>query len=422
MTEKNPPIVCIDARRKASGYRLWGMHIAERQIREMALHGVERFHIWVSPSSAHHVSKWRRDLHHLYLLDLTVVEVATLSALVRDLGHTEGDIVLLEGDVVYDDRVLVHLLESGPGCRVIGRNGEAAVYLSSRQVEQMVREIDEVNVDASFSTEEPLVLPGNDLATIDSRDIGHYVPALRLTMEPLMVRVRSPMDLAPLGRLMYRRTFKGVIDAVARYGYYHLVRLITYPLSFTSIAPNLLTSMSILGIWAAIPCFASGHMAAGISSAWAGVLLDSIDGKLARLRLHLSDRMGAIEHIAAAPGLALWYAAFGWYLSELESAVSGGALQWTVTGISVFVVDKVVSGSFKRLFGNEIFDFSAVDARFHLIAARRNTTLLIFTLGTIVGNPGLAFRTAVVWMVITFGYHLVRFIQVASSRGYRASA
>ena len=420
MKKKCPLIVCIDARRKASGYQLWGMNIVERQIREMALLGVERFHIWVSQFSAHEVSRWRRDLHHLYRLDLIVVDVETLSALARELGHIEDDVVLLEGDVVYDDRVLVHLLECGPGCRVIGRNAEAAAYLTAGQVKQIVRDIDEVNDDSSATTGVPLILPGKELETIASRDIGHYVPALRLTMEPMMVRVLSPADLAPLGRLMYRRTFKGVIDAVARYGYYHLVRCITYPLSFTSIAPNLLTSMSILGTWGAIPCIATGHLAAGISSAWAGVLLDSIDGKLARLRLQLSDRMGAIEHIVAAPGLALWYAAFGWYLGSVGSAASGGELLWTVTGIAVFALDKVVSGSFKRLFGKEIFDFSPVDASFHLIAARRNITLLIFTLGALVGYPGLGFQMAVIWMVFTFGYHLVRLLQVGTSKVYRA--
>ena len=412
-------MVCIDARREASAYQLWGMNIVERQIREMALLGVERFRIWVSQFSASKVSRWRRDLHHLYRLDLIVVDVETQSALVRELGQIEDDVVLLEGDVVYDDRVLVHLVQSGPGCRVIGRNAEAAAYLTAGHIEEIVRYIDEVNDETSAANEEPLTLPEKDLETIASRDIGHYVPALRLTMEPLMKRILSPADLAPLGRQMYRRTFKGVIDAVARYGYYHLVRFITYPLSFTSIPPNLLTSMSILGIWAAIPCIATGHLAAGISSAWAGVLLDSIDGKLARLRLQLSDRMGAIEHIVAAPGLALWYAAFGWYLSEVESAVSGELL-WTLTGIGVFVLDKVVSGGFKRWFGKEIFDFSTVDVRFHLIAARRNITLVIFTLGVIVGNPGVAFQMAVIWMVITFGYHLVRLIQVATSKVYRA--
>lgn len=420
MKNGRPPLVCIDARRKAAGYQLWGMNIVERQVREMALHDVQRFKIWVSPSSAGDVGNWRRDLHRLYLLELVVVEVATLADLTRDLGHLEDDIILLEGDVVYDDRVLSYLLKTGPGCRVIGCNAEGAAYLAAGQLEQIARDIDSVCDETSAAIEEPLTLPGEDLKAIYSRDIGHYVPELRLTMEPIMVRVLSPADLAPLGRRIYRRTFKGVIDVVARYGYYHLVRFITYPLSFTSIPPNLLTAISILGIWGAIPCFATGHMAAGFSAAWAGVLLDSIDGKLARLRLHLSDRMGAFEHIAAAPGLALWYAALGWYLSATDSAASGDELPWTLAGIGAFALDKVVSGGFKRMFGKEIFDYSATDARFHLIAARRNITLSIFTLGAIAGNPGLAFRMAVVWMVITFGYHLVRLIQVATGKANRS--
>ena len=64
------------------------------------------------------------------------------------------------------------------------------------------------------------------------------------------------------------------IDAVARYGYYHLVRWITRHLSETSITPNLLTVLSILGTWGAIPCFAGGRFGAGAVVAWIGVILD----------------------------------------------------------------------------------------------------------------------------------------------------
>ena len=78
-----------------------------------------------------------------------------------------------------------------------------------------------------------------------------------------------------------------------------------------------------------------------------------------------------------------------------------------------------MSGSFKYMFGREIFDITALDARFHLIAARRNITLLILTFGALVGGVGVAFEVAAIWMVITFGYHLVRLVQVAISGVYR---
>lgn len=39
---------------------------------------------------------------------------------------------------------------------------------------------------------------------------------------------------------LVERTFKGVIDAVARYGYYHLVRFLTRALSRTTVSRNLL--------------------------------------------------------------------------------------------------------------------------------------------------------------------------------------
>ena len=389
------------------------MSIVERQVREMALLGFERFRVWVSPQSAADVIKWRSDLHRLYFIDLRISEISAIDEITGELEQVEGDVLLLEGDLIYDDRVLYHLVKKGAGSQVIGPLGERAVYLGPVEVEEVARKIREGKISLESHLADAI---NGDLDATPSRDIGYYVASLRLTMEPLMRRVSSDADLAPLARLMFRRTFKGVIDAVARYGYYHLVRIITGLLSRTSVSPNFLTLLSILGIWMAIPCFAFGYLSTGVVVAWGGVLMDSVDGKLARLRLHLTDTMGAFEHFTAAPGLALWYAAFGWHLNEVQAGFPGGEFWWTSTGIVLFVLDKLVSGGFKKLYGKEIFDLRPFDARFHLVAARRNITLLILTIGAIISEIGLAFQVAVAWMAITFGYHFLRLLQVVAGR------
>ena len=144
---------------------------------------------------------------------------------------------------------------------------------------------------------------------------------------------------------MYKRTFKGAIDGVARYGYYHLVRRITRRLAkFASTR----TVLSVLCVWGASPLIALGHVGAGIATAWCGVILDSVDGKLARLRLHLSDAMGDFEHVAAMPGLGLWV----WYRLKLawRAIVCRRGTALGTRSLGAFL-DKICSGLFAKWWG-----------------------------------------------------------------------
>jgi hypothetical protein len=240
-------------------------------------------------------------------------------------------------------------------------------------------------------------------------------------MVPFLIRVMEESQLRQVDRLLFHRTFKGVIDAIARYGYYHFVRWTTRWLSRTTMSPNLLTVFSILGIWAAIPCFATGQIGWGVLSAWLGVILDSVDGKLARLTVNLSDTMGAIEHASAMPGLGLWFVGLGWHLSGGE-LLSGSAISISFCILlGTFLADKVLTEAFKKRFGSELFDFRPVDAAFHLFAARRNVHLLLLTLGAAVGAVADAYQWMAAGMVASFLFHAVRFVWIALSVPGRAA-
>ena len=397
------------------------MTLVERQIREMALKGARRFRIWVSPRTAARAERLRGDLDRLYQVERTFTMVAGATPFYHALAQVEEEALVLEGDVLYDDRILTRLLQHGPGCVVKGGQETSALYLDAAGMAGLAAGLRAPESPPPRTLGE--LLEGSPsrsgLRTWTPDDLDAYVPSLRLTMEPYMVRVDAAGQLPALGRLMYRRTFKGAIDAVARYGYYHPVRWLTRLLSKTSLAPNLLTVMSLLCIWAAVPCFGCGFLGAGALVAWAGVILDSVDGKLARLRLHLSARMGPVEHILAAPGLGLWYIAWGWHLSAGELLAGGAEAVMTWTAVAAFVLDKIVSGGFRMRYGREIFDYRPLDAAFHLIAARRNVTLLIMTAGAASGREGEAFQAIAVWTLATLLFHASRFAWVAASAGIK---
>ena len=395
----------IDATRPASGWSLWGMSLAERQVREAALRQCSSVHLWVSEESEGTVRHLRRDLAKVFRGEVAFHQ----ASIAAGLSSASGSVVLLEGDVVYDQRVLDHLLELGPGHGIRDAEGTAAVFLGPEQARSL---------GASWSAG-PLAhkIAQLGLELLDLEQLDHYVPSLRLTMQPFMRRLRHRAQLPELERLMYRRSFKGVIDAVALYGYYHLVRWITRHLSRTSLTPNLFTALSIVGIWGAIPCFATGHHGLGILAAWVGVILDSVDGKLARLRLHLSDAMGDFEHLAAMPGLGLWYLSLGYYLSDRQ--LFSGAPMAIATWILVasYLTDKALSGGFRALYKQKFFDYRPIDAAFHLIACRRNISLLIYSLGLLLNVPREAFYGMAAWMVVAMVFHGVRFASIAATDG-----
>ncbi len=399
-------LVWIDATQPAAGWRLWGMNLVERQVRQAALRGFSQARVWVSPASRESVQRLRPDFARLYPLRLEFSLAERPGQPGSDLEQADCPVVLLAGDTVWDERLLAHLLERGPGTAVV-EGAEAVAFLRPEQACSVGR-VRSGCLGATLTARAAAL--GVQLCR--PADLDPYVPSLRLQMPPYLVRVKDTGQLRSLDRLLYHRTFKGVIDAVARYGYYHLVRWITRHLSRTALPPDLFTLLSLAGIWGAIPLLALGHLGAGAVVAWLGVILDSVDGKLARLTLHLNEGMGRLEHLAAMPGLGLWYAALGWHCT------AGALLDWgpmalaTWGLLAAFVADKAVSGAFKARHGRELFDYRPMDAAFHLVASRRNISLLLLSGGALLDQARLALALMAGWMGFTLLFHGGRWLWV----------
>ena len=399
----------IDATRPAACWQLWGMSLVERQLRQLALRGAGSARVAVAGNGAPRI---RADFASRCDLDIRFHRVSGVAGLGPSLETVESPLLLLEGDGVYDDRVLDHLLAAGPGNSVAG-GGLCAAWADTGLVAKLARVPpgeDGVPGPALWkAVSEQTRVTG--AARLDS-----YVPELRLTMPPVMVRVESPAQLREVERLMYRRTFKGVIDIVASRGYYHPVRWITRLLAPTSVSPNSVTALSIAAIWLAVPCFALGMPGPGIALGWAGVIADSVDGKLARLTLNLSDRMGAAEHVSAVPALGLWLLTFGGWVSDWELLTSSVPAVATWVLLACFALDKGVSGGFRKLTGREIFDYRRVDALFHPFAARRNILLLMMTAGAAADAAAAALAAMSACMAATLLFHASRAFQVAAGK------
>ena len=105
------------ATRPAAGWQLWGMSLVERQLRQLALRGAARARVAVVGKG---VPGIRADFASRYDLDIRFHQVSAEAGFGASLAAAQSPLLLLEGDGVYDDRVLDHLLAAGPGNSVAG--------------------------------------------------------------------------------------------------------------------------------------------------------------------------------------------------------------------------------------------------------------------------------------------------------------
>ena len=187
---------------------------------------------------------------------------------------------------------------------------------------------------------------------------------------------------------------------MTKYVYPPLVWLIVRPLARWRVHPNWVTAVSIAATFAAVPAFAAGHWLLGLTLAYGMSLLDSVDGKLARLTFTSSRLGGVLDHGLDMVHPPLWYLAWAWALGggQVGSLPFGMALLMT----GVYVVDRVIAGIFRARTGVSIHDCTPLDAQLRTFISRRNVNIVLFTLALALDalRPGLGAALACFYLIV----------------------
>lgn len=377
--------VIIDARAAASRRRVFDIPIFERILRQLFVLNIRR-DIWIlnDPSHPSIRSALRRDFESQFNIDFREVSLDdTLRA---------GPVVLLSGHGIYDDRILERLLAATTELRFVSANGvenltAATVYLTVPQ-----------SVDSALA--KSIRITPSSL-----NQIPRYVRFLRKNITPQMQAVSEGTDLRALERRLFRDTFKGGLELVAIYGYQPLVRELTRWVSRSFITPNLITSIAVVMRFGAMPLMAAGWLGTGLAFAAVFIILDSLDGKLARMTYRFSDTFDKIDHWGSLPARMGWYVCLAWGLS-------GG--QWhgrfiVVAAILVLLtlLDDVNWLWAKRRFDKTLYDLSVLDERVHLFNIRRNDIFFLFA-GWSIGRLEAFYFFLPLWMTLIFFWHIGR--------------
>ena len=237
---------------------------------------------------------------------------------------------------------------------------------------------------------------------------------LRKREQPFMERL-TPATAPAIERLSYYASYKGVTDLLTKYLWPEWGLWLTRLAARAGISPNAVTLVGGLLCVAAGVLFYFGWLWAGLASGLAFMVLDTVDGKLARCTITSSRIGNALDHGVDLIHPPFWWWAWGKGLEAWGRPLEPDLFLWAMIAIVVgYIVQRVIEGIFIARFGLEIHVWEQVDSRFRLITARRNPNMVILFVALLLGYPDHGLLAVAVWTVLSCLFHAVRLAQAWS--------
>ncbi|MFW2829232.1 CDP-alcohol phosphatidyltransferase family protein [Sphingomonas sp. ID0503] len=241
-----------------------------------------------------------------------------------------------------------------------------------------------------------------------------------------MLRKRESAYLMPLTpataraveKASYDGAYKGVTDVLTLYLWRGLAFHLTRWAAAVKISPNMVTTIGALFCVIAFFLFKEGWFWTGIAAGFVFMVLDTVDGKLARCTGTSSKWGNVFDHGLDLIHPPFWYWAWGMGLDEWGRPLAPGVLTAIMAVILIgYVVQRLIEGAFMRSFdGIHIHVWERIDSRFRLITARRNPNMVILIAALLLGRPDTGLELVAWWTALSCLFHLVRLIQAYARR------
>ncbi len=263
---------------------------------------------------------------------------------------------------------------------------------------------------------EPLT-GGLPLAIIAAEDHRvFYNEALRKREEPMLERL-EPASVRRIERQSYVGAYKGVTDVLTKYLWPEWALVLTRIAARIGMTPNQVTAIGAVLCVLATWLFWHGHYWPGMAAGLIFMVLDTVDGKLARCTITSSWWGNVFDHgmdlvhppfwwWAWAAGLGAW----GLGLSDRTFYIVQAAM------LAGYVLQRVIEGGFINAFGMHIHVWQKFDSDFRLVTARRNPNMVILFFATLFGRPDIGIEWVAGWTVLSLIVHAVRFAQATMAK------
>jgi len=315
--------------------------------------------------------------------------------------------LLTNNDFAWDPAWLRHLATQ-PGM---------VVTLGGIAVLGHARDADEASVLRAAMDGGPVLGSGTALSVV-SYESGPTIEnkALRKRETPFLGALR-PDTVRSLERASYFGAYKGVTDLLTKYLWPEWALVLTRIAARFGISPNQVTfvggSLCIL----ATVLFAFGYYWTGMAAGLGFMVLDTVDGKLARCTITSSKWGNVADH-----GLDLVHPPFWWWfwatgLSYWGLAYDTATFWWVQGAIQGgYLLQRLIEGVFMRRNGMmHIHVWRRFDSRFRLITARRNPNMVILFVSMLFARPDLGLIAVAVWTVVSCAVHAVPVVQAMAA-------
>jgi hypothetical protein len=329
--------------------------------------------------------------------------------LVKAMEASDEPLLVAAGHTALDQRLYGELRQRPGNWLVTNEEGTAALLrLEPGVALEGIAEIgDWAGLIAAL-----LYQPG--ISQLRQEDFTAHIAVLRRDLPFWLHRVENETQRHALERFMFKASYKGSTDFFTKYVYPPLVWLSVRPLARLRVHPNTVTLVSIVLTFAAVPFFALGWWVPGLLCAYGMSVLDSVDGKLARLTYSDSALGNVLDHGLDIVHPPLWY--LGWALGlaglglqpTLDHASAQPEIQAALVLIAFYVLDRLVLAIYKARFRRGLHAHAPLDGLVRTVISRRNINLPLFTVGLIFGLGLETFLFIVLWQVLTVFWHAGR--------------
>lgn len=313
-----------------------------------------------------------------------------------------GAAVLVNAGYAFDPPWLRHF---------IGRPGEVLTLKGVPVIAHCRDTHERAEVEAAMRAGWPLPA-GSQLVAIAHEDGATAVNSeLRKREQPFAMPLK-PDTVRAAERASYFGAYKGVTDLLTKYLWPEWALVLTRIAARIGMSPNMVTAIGAALCVLATIAFWYGHYWLGMAMGLVFMVLDTVDGKLARCTITSSKWGNVFDHGIDLVHPPFWWVAWGVGLTAYGRPLPADMLTTVLAVIIVgYVVQRLIEGAFMRLYGMHIHVWRKADSDFRLITARRNPNMVILFAATLVMRPDLGLVAVAVWTVLSLLFHAVRLVQ-----------
>ena len=244
-------------------------------------------------------------------------------------------------------------------------------------------------------------------------ELEQYDDHLRRVEPPLLEPMHEERRNA-LESILYGNSYKGITDLVTKWLWPRPARHVVGWCANAGITPNMVTLAGLALVIATAWLFAHGAFASGLLCGWLMTLLDTVDGKLARVTVQTSKLGHWLDHGMDIVHPPFWYVLWGTGLgTTLDAATQHLMVQLIVGG---YLAGRALEALFHALGACSLFAWRPFDAYFRLITARRNPCLIILTLALAGGRADWALYGVAWWTAASSAVMALRLLYAGYER------